>query len=58
MYSKVGRFVIPLDVTFVWTELPWNMTLVQYLVNFCQIRIGKIEQWTNIGMKYKLNVKK
>ena len=37
-------FGILLDVTFVWTELPQIMTLVQYLVHFCQIRIGKY--WT------------
>ena len=29
-----------------------------YVVHFCQIRIGKIEHWTNILMKYKLNVMK
>ena len=41
MYPSMDRFVIPLIVTFVWTWLPWNMTLVQYLVHLCHIRLGK-----------------
>ena len=49
-------FVILLDITFSGTKLPQNMTLVQYLVHFCQIRIGKIEHWANNRMQYKLNV--
>ena len=32
-----------LIVTFAGTELPKNITQVQYLVQFCQIRIGKYQ---------------
>ena len=39
--QSTDMFVILLDVTFVGTELPQNMTLVQYLVHSCQFRIGK-----------------
>ena len=34
-------FQSSLIVNFVGTELPQKMTQVQYLVHFCQIKIGK-----------------
>ena len=38
-----GMFVIPLDVTFVWIELPQIMTLVQYLVCLARLEKGNIQ---------------
>ena len=53
MYSKLDRFVIPFDVTFAWTKFPQNMTLVQYLVQCCQTRIG---EWLTFRTKVQSSI--
>ena len=49
-------FVIPLDITFVWTELPQIMALVQYLVIFARVEEGNIQHLDSCQNEVQVNV--